>query len=401
MLFPKPSDFEFYYDSFKFIGILAFMSVVGTCIDLVPWLEAYFGYSGEKINDIWWVITIKASQIITITVPPALPTCMQIGISVALSRLQVKQTYCISPQKINEAGRINCMCFDKTGTLTEEGLDILGVRPVFVDRNTQKLSFAKMINIKDFEKLAPKIDDEKRDNELKLHAKVQKSGSLYESTRQLPSEQFLEAMATCHSLTIVNGTTIGDPLDVKMYESTQWLFDEKETQVDDTLVAAILTPPKKDSGTPSIGIVRRFEFVPKLQRMSCIVKEFGLHGYRMHIKGSPEKVREMCRPDTIPSNFHDVLQKYTENGYRVLAMGTRKLDIPFRAIMTSNREDIELDFSFIGFLIVENRLKPITTSIIDELHRAEIRTIMVTGDNVLTAISVARQCHIVDGSQKI
>lgn len=39
---------------------------------------------------------------------------------------------------------------------------------------------------------------------------------------------------------------------------------------------------------------------------------------------------------------------------------------------------------------MENKLKPITTSIIEKLQTAYIRTIMVTGDNILTAISVAR-----------
>ena len=43
-----------------------------------------------------------------------------------------------------------------------------------------------------------------------------------------------------------------------------------------------------------------------------------------------------------------------------------------------------------GFLIMQNKLKPATTAIIDKLQEAHIRTIMVTGDNVLTAISVAR-----------
>jgi len=52
---------------------------------------------------------------------------------VIFKRLKKKHTYCISPNKINEAGRVNVMCFDKTGTLTEEGLDLLGVRPVFFD----------------------------------------------------------------------------------------------------------------------------------------------------------------------------------------------------------------------------------------------------------------------------
>lgn len=43
-----------------------------------------------------------------------------------------------------------------------------------------------------------------------------------------------------------------------------------------------------------------------------------------------------------------------------------------------------------GFLIMENKLKDITTSTIIELQKANIRNIMITGDNVLTAISVAR-----------
>lgn len=43
--------------------------------------------------------------------------------------------FCISPNKINEAGKIKIMCFDKTGTLTEEGLDILGVRTAFFDKS--------------------------------------------------------------------------------------------------------------------------------------------------------------------------------------------------------------------------------------------------------------------------
>ena len=50
-------------------------------------------------------------------------------------RLQKKRIFCISDQKINEAGRVNVMCFDKTGTLTEDGLDMLGVRPVTLDHS--------------------------------------------------------------------------------------------------------------------------------------------------------------------------------------------------------------------------------------------------------------------------
>lgn len=46
--------------------------------------------------------------------------------------------------------------------------------------------------------------------------------------------------------------------------------------------------------------------------------------------------------------------------------------------------------NFLGFIIMENKLKDATKDIIDVLHGAKIKNVMVTGDNVLTAISVAR-----------
>ena len=50
---------------------------------------------------------------------------------------------------------------------------------------------------------------------------------------------------------------------------------------------------------------------------------------------------------------------------------------------------------------MENRLKDISMTIIDQLQAANIRTVMVTGDNALTAISVGRQCHIVHPEQRM
>lgn len=40
----------------------------------------------------------------------------------------------------------------------------------------------------------------------------------------LPVESpFIAAMATCHSLTLIDGELTGDPLDIKMFEATQWV----------------------------------------------------------------------------------------------------------------------------------------------------------------------------------
>ena len=50
---------------------------------------------------------------------------------------------------------------------------------------------------------------------------------------------------------------------------------------------------------------------------------------------------------------------------------------------------------------MQNKLKPVTTSVILELNQANIRTIMATGDNVLTAISVGRECNIIDAACEV
>lgn len=65
------------------------------------------------------------------------------------------------------------------------------------------------------------------------------------------------------------------------------------------------------------------------------------------------------------------------------------------------REKIEINLIFLGFVILENRLKNDTTDIIGNLMAANIRTVMVTGDNILTALSVAKDCNMITNEQSV
>lgn len=62
------------------------------------------------------------------------------------------------------------------------------------------------------------------------------------------------------------------------------------------------------------------------------------------------------------------------------------------------RSEAESDLEFTGFIIFENKLKPSSKGVITELNQAHIRNIMCTGDNILTGVSVARECGIIDAS---
>ena len=79
-------------------------------------------------------------------------------------------------------------------------------------------------------------------------------------------------------------------------------------------------------------------------------------------------------------------------GYRVIGLAHKKLpsDINWLKVQKMKRDQVEKDLTFLGFLIMQNTLKTATAPVIKELLAADIRTVMVTGDNLLTAISVAR-----------
>lgn len=218
MLFPKPSGFKFYRDSFRYISVMAVVALLGFIASFVNFI---------RLQLEWHLIIVRALDLITIVVPPALPATLTIGTNFALARLKRAKIFCISPQRVNVGGKLDIMCFDKTGTLTEDGLDVLGVRVVSVDDH----KFSDVIS-------EPRLF-EQRETSRSFQAILQAT---------------LHAMATCHSLRSVDGELVGDPLDLKMFEFTGWSFEEGRHNVMEgedeeygSLSPSIASPPDVSS----------------------------------------------------------------------------------------------------------------------------------------------------------
>ncbi|KAK7889349.1 hypothetical protein WMY93_024909 [Mugilogobius chulae] len=347
--------------------------------ELVKAVVVRTGFSTAKGNFVMnkvpaGTIVIESLDIITITVPPALPAAMTAGIVYAQRRLKKIGIFCISPQRINICGQINLVCFDKTGTLTEDGLDLWGVQRV--ENGSFHLS----------EETAYK--------------------------ESLVKSQFVACMATCHSLTKIEGQLSGDPLDLKMFEATGWILEEateEETSLHNRIMPTVVHPPKQllpqdvsisaeqDMSAYEIGIVRQFPFSSALQRMSVVARLLGEKRMDAYMKGAPEVVASLCKKDTVPTNFADILEGYTKEGFRVIALAHRRLEskLSWHKVQNINRDHIEKNMEFLGLIIMQNKLKTETPGVLKDLHQAHIRTVMVTGDNMLTAISVARDCGMI------
>ncbi|KAM5163816.1 putative cation-transporting ATPase 13A4 [Mantella aurantiaca] len=355
ILYPKPMNFKLYRDAFRFLMCLVIIAIIGFIYTVV-----LFAVKGATVRD----IIVKALIVVTVAIPPVLPAAVATGIMYAQKRLKKKKIFCISPQRINVCGRINLVCFDKTGTLTEDGLDLWGIVPVCESR---------------FQKV-----------------------HMFTSENSLSWSPLLGAMACCHSLIILDGKIQGDPLDLKMFEGTNWEIDNS-CQINSCEGSArnhyLIVKPQQTTGSLSIEgvtILQQLPFSSSLQRMSVVSQVIGSQEHLVFLKGAPEMVIRFCCPESVPEDFYDGLQQYTLQGFRVIGLAYKTIQ-QAKDLTTESytREEVESDLVFIGLLILENRLKPETVPVLCEMNNALIRNVMITGDNLQTAITVARNSGIV------
>ncbi|KAG8581500.1 hypothetical protein GDO81_007691, partial [Engystomops pustulosus] len=267
--------------------------------------------------------------LITVSIPAALPAAVTVCILYSQTRLQRNGIFCLSAQRINMCGQLNIICFDKTGTLTEDGMELWGIVPSDGESFQEKYCFTPETS--------------------------------------LSWSPLLAGMVSCHSLIVLDGTIQGDPLDLKMFQGTGWVPVE------------------------GLAILHQFPFSSSLQRMSVIVEVLGSDEFLVFMKGAPEMVEKFCNQETVPLNFTKELEHYTLQGFRVISLAYKKLSTNnIQIIEGLEREEVESDLVFLGFLIMENKLKPETKPVLQELMEAKIRTIMITGDNLQTACTVGK-----------
>ncbi|NXP52825.1 AT132 ATPase, partial [Heliornis fulica] len=293
ILYPKPVSFKFYKDAVKFVLFLAVLAFIGTVYSILILVR-----NQVPVGQ----IIIRALDLVTVIVPPALPAAMTVGTIYAQNRLKKRGIFCISPPRINLCGKVRLVCFDKTGTLTEEGLDVWGVVPL------ENNHFMPMVH----------------------------------EPRCLPAGPLLYAMATCHAVLLLRAQPIGDPVDLKMVESTGWSLEMMEEEEEEegelpafqqfgTKVLAVMKPPPEEEQPQDrkhqgpLGILRRFPFSSSLQRMSVLVKVPGEASAHVYTKGAPEMVASLCQKETVPLDFSQTLRRYTTDGFRVLALACRPL----------------------------------------------------------------------------
>mmetsp|Transcript_24587 Transcript_24587/g.24294 ORF Transcript_24587/g.24294 Transcript_24587/m.24294 type:complete len:401 (-) Transcript_24587:1005-2207(-) len=327
ILFPKPNRFGFVSDSMKFILIMTAIAAAGFIWTFVELADDDI----DLLNKI-----LAGLDLVTIIIPPALPFAMTVGTAFAISRMYRKNITCISPPAVNAAGRISIVCFDKTGTLTKDSMTLKGVWDAKIGLFTDNLLECSHI--------------------------------------------FQENMATCQSLTHLNGKLIGDPQEEEIFNKLSWEWVESDSE-----------RCKVKKNHVEIKIKNLFYFSPITKRMGVIIEN--QEGIGLHLKGAPEVIIPLCKE--YPENLENLIKFYSSQSYRILACAYKPLSD------YNPNENYESDMIFLGLILLQNEIKPNSYEVISELKSANIKCVMSTGDSLVTAASIGKDCGIIPSKTSI
>ncbi|RYC57860.1 hypothetical protein CHU98_g8343 [Xylaria longipes] len=311
--------------------------------------------------------------IVTSVVPPELPMELSLAVNTSLAALAKFAIFCTEPFRIPFAGRIDVACFDKTGTLTGEDLVVEGIAGLGLGHSGTD---------------TPRESDG--------------AHSHMTPVTQAGMETTL-VLATAHALVkLEEGDIVGDPMEKATLNALGWGLGKNDILAAKTTAAA--SGAKGTVGT--VQIKRRFQFSSALKRQSSVATVNAAdpktgrktRGTFVGVKGAPETIMKMLV--TVPADYEETYKYFTRRGSRVLALAYKQLtvdnELGSAKINDLKREKVEADLTFAGFLVLQCPLKDDAKQAVQMLNESSHRVVMITGDNPLTAVHVAREVEIVD-----
>ena len=488
LAFPKQENYSLYKDTLIFMLIMSFIFLGGVIFNII-----------YKTN--FW----KYLEDFTIILSPILIICLSISSTFYKSYLEKKGVHCVDKNKIIVAGKSNVIALDKTGTLTENEFDLFGyqftmpeeysnniyniqndihIKDTNINTTTRKqkknefnIINTKLNNTSDKKKSQKKIkkqifEDEQSTvlSKLETSPKVlnkihqtfwknfsSKNGNLYHGYKEDPKYNiiyFAECLGCCHNIEKFEDKNLGDAIDIKMFESVNWMIQYEEDK-DSHKKKRYIMPSNIFKITEKsffknlnknlddnklnrnfslaslpqykILIEKIYPFSSENQTTTVITKNILDKSRRIYIKGAPEKILEKCTKLSKPDNINSLIMDLTKKGLRVIACATRLLDgregeeqyndniyikqkkennFNFNIINRGRKQtlcekelnpiDKESNLIFLGLVIFKNPLKKDTQSVIEKLYNAKFKLVMSTGDNECTSYYVAQESKMIN-----
>lgn len=287
-------------------------------------------------------------------VPEGLPAVITITLAIGMQRMAKKKAILRKLSPIEALGSITVIAADKTGTLTRNEMRVAKIW--LEEKNYVVQNDSLQLTHPSFEKL-------------------------------------LTAGVICNNASLIfkhdHGTydVLGDTTEGALL----LLASDK----------GLITEQVKQGGT----LLEEFAFDPALKMMTVVWKKDNKNS--IFTKGAPETV--LARSNSIFSNnavtkidevkrlrIEESFREFAKEGLRVIALAYKDIqDVP------KSRQDAERDLVFIGFVGIADPPREEVKNAIALAESAGIRTIMITGDNELTANAIGSQVGLIKKNEEI
>ncbi len=286
---------------------------------------------------------LTAISLAVAAVPEGLPAVVTITLAVGTQRMARQRAILRKLSAIESLGSVTVIATDKTGTLTQNDMKVTDVW---------------------LSGTAHKVDSLKKNMPAHLHGLI-RTGVLCNNA------------SLSHAFQTEQPTVIGDKT-----EGSLLLLAHDLNQAPDEL---------RNNGS----LIEEFAFTSLLKMMTVIWKD----GKKVSVltKGAPEAILSNCdrykNGNTITTltpkerkNIEKAFRSFAAKGLRMIAFGTR--DIVWK---NQTREHVESGLIFLGFVGIADPPRPHIADAVRLAQKAGITTIMITGDNELTAQAIGEE----------
>ncbi|HIT11523.1 MAG TPA: calcium-translocating P-type ATPase, PMCA-type [Candidatus Pelethosoma merdigallinarum] len=185
-------------------------------------------------------------------------------------------------------------------------------------------------------------------------------------------------------------------LTTSLYYNNESLFDEQGKILGGNITDRALLRFTQGIKPKPVRVKKKIPFDSK-RKYSMTLIEDGKPIYL--VKGAPEKLLGACtsmydewgskKPFTTKNRIRELLEATTKQGIRVILLAT------------SERETLVSNLTFVGLVFIKDEIRPEAKLGVEEVTRAHIQTVMITGDNKDTAMAIAKEVGLLKNSKDV
>ena len=356
--------------------------------------------SGQIID-----IIILCVSIIVVAIPEGLPLAVTLSLAFSIKKMMDRNNLVRKMHACETMGGANYICTDKTGTLTKNEMSVF---KILTGKGEKEL--IQNMEVED----VGKIDDDKKVRQNKKNNKTNTVKQIRESYKTaFNNEKYWNTLRVAIALNVDSTITKLNEPDI----NGDMEICETKNKTDKAFIDLLyrFQSPisiEKNKYLNEEGKFKQFPFDSKRKRMTTFIlnKDFP-KGCRLFSKGGAENVSIFCSsyldPDTGEIKTLDTgtigrikatIEEFNKNKLRSLYIAYKDITENeynnCEKLNNDNKLIDQYDLVFLAVFGIKDALRDGVKEAVQKCKDASVNVIMVTGDNIITATAIAKECGI-------